>query len=68
MELLSSKGFFVCKLPKLALQLPPSTMAVLGKNGITGDLAGNYHLMDEESTGRMVIQPGITSSGTKNTA
>jgi hypothetical protein len=35
-------------------------------HGINGDFAGNYHLMDEESTRGMVIPPGITSSWTKN--
>jgi hypothetical protein len=29
--------------------------------------AGNYQLMDEESTKGMVISPGITSSWTTNT-
>jgi hypothetical protein len=52
--LFSSGGFFIRELPTLAL------------HGISGDSAGNYHLMDEESTGGMVIPPGITSSGTKN--
>jgi hypothetical protein len=28
--------------------------------------AENYQFIDEESTGRMVIPPGITSSGTRN--
>jgi hypothetical protein len=27
-----------------------------------GESTGNYQLMEEESTGRMVILPGITSS------
>jgi hypothetical protein len=38
MELLPFRGFFVRELLTLAL------------HGITGDSAGNYHLMDEEST------------------
>jgi hypothetical protein len=33
---------------------------------MNGDSAGNYHLMDEESTGGMVILPGITSLWTRN--
>jgi hypothetical protein len=36
------------------------------KNGITGESAGNCQIMDEESTGGMVIPLGITSSGMKN--
>jgi hypothetical protein len=34
--------------------------------GINGYSAGNHQLMDEESTWRMFIPPGITSSGTRN--
>jgi hypothetical protein len=63
LELLS-KGFFICGLPTLELQLG----AVRGKNGITDDSAVNYHLMNEESTGGIVIPPGITSSKTRNPA
>jgi hypothetical protein len=28
-------------------------------------IAGNYQLIDKESTGRIVVPPGITSSGTR---
>jgi hypothetical protein len=31
----------------------------LALHGINGDSAGNYHLMDEESIGGMIILPGI---------
>jgi hypothetical protein len=27
---------------------------------------GNYQLIDEKFTGRMIVPPGITSKGTKN--
>jgi hypothetical protein len=37
-------------------------LAVCDKNGIHGYSAGNYHLIDEESTGGMVTLTGITSS------
>jgi hypothetical protein len=50
MELLPSGGLFERDMLTLALQ------------GITGDSAGNYNLMDEETTGGMVIPPEITSS------
>jgi hypothetical protein len=33
---------------------------------INSDSARNYQLIDEESTGRMVFPPGITSSGRRN--
>jgi hypothetical protein len=39
------------------------TLALHGINGVSG---GNYHLMDEESTGGMVMPPGIASSWTRN--
>jgi hypothetical protein len=42
------------------------TPAVRGKKGINEDSTGNYNQMDEESTGGMVIPPGITSSWTRN--
>jgi hypothetical protein len=53
---------------QIAKSHPPITMtvAVHGKNGINGECAGNYHLMDEESSRHIDILPGITSSGTKN--
>jgi hypothetical protein len=41
------------------------TLALHEKNG---DSAGNYHLFDEESTGGMVIPPGIACSWTRNPA
>jgi hypothetical protein len=61
--IVTSGGFFVRGLPTLAL------------HGINSDSAGNYQLIDEESTGRIssadcqhspsmgyiVILPGITS-------
>jgi hypothetical protein len=47
-------GFFVRNAPKLAL------------SGINGDSAGKTHLMDEESTGGMLILPGIANSPTRN--
>jgi hypothetical protein len=50
LELLPSGRFFICKLPILAL------------HRIIRDSSGHFHLMDEESTGWMVILPGITSS------
>jgi hypothetical protein len=50
LDLLPSGGFFVLKQPTLAL------------HGINGDSVGNYQLMDRESTGGIVIPPGITSS------
>jgi hypothetical protein len=34
--------------------------------GIYGEYAGNYHLLGEDITGRMIIPPGITSSWTRN--
>jgi hypothetical protein len=40
-------------------------VAVRCKYGLNGYSAGNYQLKDEESTGGMVIPPGITSSWTK---
>jgi hypothetical protein len=45
---------FVHGLPTLALQ------------GINSESAGNYQLIDVESTIRMGFPPGITSSGTIN--
>jgi hypothetical protein len=47
---LPSGGFFIHELPTLAL------------HRINSDSAENYYLMDEESTGGMVIPPGITCS------
>jgi hypothetical protein len=38
----------------------------LALHRINEDSAGNYHLMEEESIGGMVIPPGITSSQTRN--
>jgi hypothetical protein len=35
-------------------------MPTLAIHGINRDSVGNYHVMDEESTGEMVIPPGIT--------
>jgi hypothetical protein len=54
--------------PGTANTCPPITtsVAVHGKNRINGASARNYHLFDDESTERMVIRPGITSSGAKN--
>jgi hypothetical protein len=52
--LLPSGGFFVCGLPTLVF------------HGINSDSAGNYQLIDVESTVRMGFLPGITSSGTRN--
>jgi hypothetical protein len=40
-------------------ELPAHGRGIHRKNGYS---AGNYQLMDEESTGRKVIPPGITSS------
>jgi hypothetical protein len=37
-------------------------VAVRGRNESNDYSAGNYQLIDKESTGRMVILPGITSS------
>jgi hypothetical protein len=45
--LIPSRGFFVCK---------PQTLAL---HGINGDSAGNYGFIDDESTGGMVMPPGI---------
>jgi hypothetical protein len=53
--LLPSGGFFVRGLPTLAL------------HGRNSDSAGNYQLIDVESTIRMGFPPGFTSSGTRNT-
>jgi hypothetical protein len=47
------RGFFIRGLPTLPF------------HGINSDSAGNYQLIDQESTGRMVFPPGITSSGMK---
>jgi hypothetical protein len=52
--LFQSGRFFILNLLPLAL------------HGINCDSAGNYYLMDEESTGGIIIPPGITSSGTQN--
>jgi hypothetical protein len=41
-------------------------VAVCGKNRINGYSARNYHFMDEESTGGIVILQGITSSWIRN--
>jgi hypothetical protein len=49
MKFLQSGGFFVCDVPTLAL------------HRISGGFAGNHHLMDEESTGGLVIPQRITS-------
>jgi hypothetical protein len=54
LELLPSKEFFVRGLSTLALQ------------GINSDSGGYYQLIDVESTLRMGLPPGITSSGTRN--
>jgi hypothetical protein len=45
---------FVGELPTLAL------------HGINSESAGNYQLIDVESTVRMGFPPGITSLGTRN--
>jgi hypothetical protein len=50
LELLPSGGLLERDVPTLAL------------HGINGDSAKNYHLMDEESTGGIVIPPEITRS------
>jgi hypothetical protein len=52
--LLQSGGFFVRGLPTLPF------------HGINSDFAGNYQLIDVESTVRIGFPPGITSSGTRN--
>jgi hypothetical protein len=52
--LLPSGGLLERDVPTLAL------------HGINGDYAGNSHLMEEEFTKGMVIQPGITSSWMRN--
>jgi hypothetical protein len=52
--LLKSRGFFIHGLPTLPLY------------GINSVFAGNYQLIDKESTGKMVFPPGITSYGTRN--
>jgi hypothetical protein len=39
----------------------------LALQGINGDSAGNYQLMEEEVTKGMVNPPGITISETRNT-
>jgi hypothetical protein len=39
---------------------------ILAQHGINGESGRNYHLMDEDSTGGMVIQSGITNSWTRN--
>jgi hypothetical protein len=54
LELLPSGGFFVRGLPTFAF------------HGIDSDTAGNYQLIDVESTVRMGFPPVITSSGTRN--
>jgi hypothetical protein len=41
-------------------------VAVSNKNRINGDSAGNYHLLDEESTRGKFIPQGITNSNTRN--
>jgi hypothetical protein len=41
-------------------------LPTLAFHGITSDSAGNYQLIDMESTVRMGFPPGITSSGTRN--
>jgi hypothetical protein len=48
LELLPSRGFFVPHLKTLYR--------------INGDSAKNYHFMNEESTGRMVLSLGTTCS------
>jgi hypothetical protein len=52
--LLPFGGFFIRGLPTLPF------------HGINSDSAGNYQLIDLESTVRMGFPPGITSSGTRN--
>jgi hypothetical protein len=52
--LFPSGGLFIRELPALAF------------HGINRDSAGNYQLNDEESTGGMVIPPGIAISLTRN--
>jgi hypothetical protein len=41
-------------------------MPTLAFHGINSDSAGNYQLLDVESTVRMGFLPGNTSSGTRN--
>jgi hypothetical protein len=55
---LPSGGFFVCELLTLAIHI---LVTVRGKNRLNFDSAGNYNLMDEESTGRMIIPLGIAT-------
>jgi hypothetical protein len=77
--LLPSSGFFVRRLPTLALhgrisdsagnyQLKDkeSTQPTLALNEINKESAGNYQLIDVESTVRMGFPQGNTSSGTIN--
>jgi hypothetical protein len=52
--LLPSGGFFVREQPTLPFQ------------GINSDSAGNYQLIDVESSKSMGFLPGITSSGIRN--
>jgi hypothetical protein len=54
LALFPSRGFFVRGLPTHAL------------HGINSESAGNYKLIDVESTIRMGFPPGITSSRTIN--
>jgi hypothetical protein len=49
LELLPCGGFFISELPTLAI------------HWINGDSAVNFHLMNEESTGGMVVPRGIRS-------
>jgi hypothetical protein len=51
LKLLPFGGFFICELPTLAL------------HGINDDSAGNYCLMDKESTGEMVIPRELPAQG-----
>jgi hypothetical protein len=52
--MLPSGGFFIRRLPTLPV------------HRINSDSARNYQLIDDESAGRMVFPPGITSLGTSN--
>jgi hypothetical protein len=62
----SSKCFTIRRIfrPRTANTLPPITASVVirCRNGINVDSAGNYHLMDRESTQGMVILQRIVSS------
>jgi hypothetical protein len=58
-KVLPMKESWNCYHPKDVLERDVPTLAL---RGINRDSVGNYHLMDKESTGIMVIPPGITRS------